>query len=781
MWTWRLVAALAMVSWLTSVVGAAEVKSAHPRIFLTKEQIPELAQRSKPGGPVAAEYAAIKKSIDEAIAQKRAINGAGLPALSIVYQVEKTLGRDTTKYVDYLVKGLWGTDGKGGGSRLSSRRQWFPGGMGTVLEGFMGGRGTWFAWDAMAYDWFYDALTPQQRRLYGDLLGRWLHSFMGLKPDRPAEITLDWGNYIYNQTWAPAEGYAWGNYYGRDGVGSKTLVALAIAGEGTRYEQSARKWLGSFAKRVPGEFIPYIERMGGAWPNGPGHGSGAAQSVVFALAAWRSATGEDLFSLFKEGGLRELTWWPLFAAMPHNRSWAHINDTGAGMLHRISGFASRVGPLLGRTYRQPAAQWMLFNYTKGPAQRGWPFVLWYDPEVRTPEASALPLAHHFRGTGETYMVSDWSGPEATWAYFVSGPQFIGYQSEDNGSFQIYKGGGLAMRGGTDRYTGTRSPSMNTVLIYDPAETGGKRNDGGTLPGVLSEQREPAERGVMAAFEDRAEYTYASADLARAYSSTKVAAYTRQFLYLRAEPEAFVVYDRVVSTRAEFPKMWLLRVMNEPVLYAGDRPAEETRSGQGFRTFAPADRAVTSTFTPENNPIKNGRGTFLPSGLGALVTQTLLPESVRITTRGGPGYDNWGFPYDPKDNRNFDPKNPTGEGSALIDRSWWRLEVEPTRKAEATEFLHVLSPILMPREAPRTAQQLKLADFPSVTEKALTAETVTFRVEGNGGAWRVTLRRSGPPGGTVERFVNGRSVGRWDLATEIEPNAAVGVREPSRRP
>jgi len=741
MWTLRLVGVLVMVSLLTGVAGAVEVTSGHPRIFLTKEQIPELAQRCKPGGPVAAEYASLKKSIDQAIAQKKAINGAGLPSLCIVYQVEKTLGRDTTKYVDYLVKGLWGTDGKGGGSRLQPGRQWFPKGMGTVLEGFMGGRGTWFAWDAMAYDWFFDALTPQQRRLYGDLLGRWLHSFQGLKPEQPAEITLKWGNYIYNQTWAPCEGYAWGNYYGRDGVGSKTLLALAIAGEGTRYEQSARKWLDSYGTKVPAEFIPYIERMGGAMPNGPGHGSGAAQAIVL---------------------------------MPHNRAWAHLNDTGAGMLHGVSGFASRVGALLASTYRQPQAQWLALNAATTPTRRGWPFVLWYAPEVKPLKTSELPLAYLFKGTGETYMRSDWSGPEATWAYFNCGPQFIGYQSEENGNFQIYKGGGLAMRGGTDRQTGTRSPSMNTVLIYNPAETGGKRNDGGTLPSVGAPPA-PAERGTMLAYENRTEYTYACGDLTKAYSSTKVANYTRQFLYLRGEPECFVVYDRVDSTSPKFPKMWLLHVMNEPVVYAGDRTARKSGSGKGFTTFTDADRVITSTFTPANNPEKNGRGSFLSSGFGALLCRTLLPEGTRITKRGGPGFDNWGCPYDPKDNHNFGPKNPQGEGSALIDRSWWRLEIEPAEKAKATEFLHVLSPILMPKGAAKTPQQLTLDDFPVVSEQQLTPDTVSFRIEQGNAAWRVTLRRRGEAGGTVEHLRGGKSTGRWNLATEVEPNVVVGAQ------
>jgi hypothetical protein len=779
MWALRVLGTLAVVGSIASMAGAIEVKAEHPRIFLTRDEVPALVERCKAGGPVAAEYAAIKQFIDSAIAENRAVNGAGLPSLCIVYQVEKAQGNDARKYVDYLTKGLWGTDGKGGGSHLQPGRQWYPEGTGTVLDGFLGGNGCWFAWDAMTYDWFFDALTPEERSLYGDLLGRWLHSFMGLKPEQPAEITLQWGNYIYNQTWAPCEGPSWGNYYGRDGVGAKTLVALAITGAGTKYEDEAKQWLTSFGTKVPAEFIPYVERMGGVWPEGPDHGGGASLSMTLSLAAWRSATGQDLFADFREGGLRELTWWPLFAALPHSRCWSHINDMGAGMMNRVAGFTSRVAPLLAATYRQPEAQWMALNYTSTPEQRGWPFVLWYDPRVPAAKSSELPRAHLFKGTGETYMVSDWSGPDATWVYFVSGPQFIGYQSEEDGSFQVYKGGGLAMRGGTDRYTGTRPPSMNTVLIYNPDEKvpEKERNDGGTLPGVGSPPV-PEERGSIIAYEHRPEYTYACADLAKAYSPTRVAGYTRQFLYLRGEPECFVVYDRVVSTRPEFPKLWLLHVMNEPVLYAGDALAAKGAAGEGFVTFADADRAIASTFTPDNNPEKNGRGMFLSSGFGALLCQTLLPEKPRLTKRGGPGFDNWGCPYSPADNRNFSPAQPGGEGGALIDRSWWRLEVEPTEQSDATEFLHVLSPILMPKEGAKTAEQLTLADFPAVTGRELTPDTVVLRVERGTSAWRVTLRRTGEAGGAVEHASDGRSTGRWDLAMEVKPNPsgeAVGAK------
>ncbi|MDP7129721.1 MAG: hypothetical protein QF437_04495, partial [Planctomycetota bacterium] len=96
--------------------GAVQVKREHPRIFVNKSELSELAKRCAPDGIAAKEYAAIKLKVDGFVDGRRAMNGQWLPSLCIVYQVEKTLGRDASKYVKYLRKGLWGTDGKGGGS-----------------------------------------------------------------------------------------------------------------------------------------------------------------------------------------------------------------------------------------------------------------------------------------------------------------------------------------------------------------------------------------------------------------------------------------------------------------------------------------------------------------------------------------------------------------------------------------------------------------------------------------------------------------------------------------
>lgn len=721
------------------VPAEVQVESGHPRIFYTAETIPDLVARCEPGGIMASEYAAMKARVDGYTVEKRAMSGNNLPALCIVYQVEKALGHDVAGYVDFLVKGLWGTDGKGGGSDLEPGDMWLPGGRGTLLDGYMGERGNWFSWDAVAYDWFHDALTPEQRLLYGNLIGQWMHSFMGLKPEQPAEITLQWGNYIYNQTWGDH-----GNNYSRDGVSSKTYVALALAGEGTDYEASIRQWLASWEKMVPSEFLPAIERMGGAWVAGPGHGGGTGRMVTQVLLAWKSATGEDLFPSFGPGGLKEMPWWLAFGAMPHNNWWAHQNDTGAGMAHPISRLAGTLGPMLGSIYKLPQAQWLTAAHTGTLGQDGsWAKVLWVDPSVRTADSSEFPTSYFFQGSGQTYMRSGWTGPDDTWAYFVCGPHYVGYQSPEDGTFQIYKGGGLAMRGGTDRYSGIRPASMNAVLIYNPdevAEGRRARNDGGVKqnPGA---PLEPVERGHMSAFQHEEAFTYATADLTNAYDSSKVESYTRQFVYLRSDPECFVVYDRVRATKGEFPKLWQLHVMNEPVFYAGDRRLSDGASVPGLTPYPEADRAVTSNYGADNNPA-DGRSEFLSSGFGAMLTQRLLPEDGLISGRGGEGHDNWGNPFSPEDNENIEGSR--SEGGNPMDRSWWRIEVTPGDAGAETEFLHVLMPILVPKDKPKTAADLSLDAFPKIVHKKVTEDRVTFALQSGTSSWEVTLNRTGTP-------------------------------------
>jgi hypothetical protein len=207
-----------------------QVKAAHPRMFI--EDVKAVAQRC--AGPLAEDYRVVKQRADAAV-QRGGVeyisNSYAIPEdlmnCGLAFLVERALGREHQKYADLIVK-QWG-DG-----RIISRRD-----------------GSHFGYHALAYDWIYDALTPEQRTRYGEALGSWLRYFT----DRP-EIMLKSGNWWYNQTWGPIHLNIMNT---RDGITPKLFVALAISGAGTKYEADAKAFLDSWNKRVPAECVPAFE------------------------------------------------------------------------------------------------------------------------------------------------------------------------------------------------------------------------------------------------------------------------------------------------------------------------------------------------------------------------------------------------------------------------------------------------------------------------------------------------------------------------------------------
>jgi len=61
-----------------------------------------------------------------------------------------------------------------------------------------------------------------------------------------------------------------------------------------------------------------------------------------------------------------------------------------------------------------------------------------------------------------------------------------------------------------------------------------------------------------------------------YNTNKCARMVRQFIYL--PPDHFVIFDRVTSRQAEYPKTWLLHTANEPAIAGQEFRADQTRGG-----------------------------------------------------------------------------------------------------------------------------------------------------------------------------------------------------------
>lgn len=653
--------------------AAYHIKATHPRLFI--EDVKKLAERCD--GPLAGDYQVVKQRADNAVRAGHIqfiSNPWSIPEdlmnCGIAYLVERHKGRDAQKYADVIIK-QWGD-----GSLISNPQ------------------GSHFGYHALAYDWIFDALTQQQRVQFGQALGTWLRYFTN-----EPRILLKWGHWEYNQTWGPIHLNVMNC---RDAITQKLLIALAIKGEGTKYEADAKIFLDSWNTRVTAECVPAFNKMGGVWSESYGHGAyGPVTVIPYAFHVWRTATGIDLFKQLKPWGYPvESPRWVAYTMMPHNERTAWIDD-GNGA--RPAAFA-RAAPML----RDGLSQWFSDRGRSWLRER-WQRVTCYDPSVRAIPPDELPLGYLFPGAGHVYMRSDWNDPNATWAFFGCGPQFAGHSRDDEGHFLICNRGALVSRQGgqghndSDYYAGG-SLIYNIVTIFDPNErfrrSRNNENDGGLLRHVYEGSGLPRRRGHIVAFEHKADYTYAAADITQGYSDKKAREVTRQFLYLRGEREYFVVFDRVETTRPDFARHFFLHVPTQP-----ERQEDH----------------LTWLSLPEADGDKN----VLSHGRSRMFLHTLLPEKAQIVTRGGPGKEAWGHPLEETAQYNH-----TAKGRMKPPVCPWRIEVGDTGDSSRSLFLHVF----------------EIAD-----EQLCQATAVKFVAPAGvdiAERWQIRFNPTGPLGGTV---------------------------------
>ena len=350
-----------------------------------------------------------------------------------------------------------------------------------------------------------------------------------------------------------------------------------------------------------------------------------------------------------------------------------------------------------------------------------------EPRVALPEG--LPLARHFEGNG-TILMRTGSGPEDTYALFNPGggvdcsPQF------DATHFAIYRQGFLALDTGTrqsfphmqEYYS--QSVAHNCVLIRMPGEQfrGMYGRDVGSNAG--GQYRKP-EAAKTVAFETHPLFCYAASDATGTYRAEKCALMTRQFLFV--PPDHFVVFDRVTSTKAEYPKKWLLHTSNEPDI-----------SDKTFR----ADQDD-----------------------GRLFCRTLYPADAELVKIGGPGKEfwadgkNWPLTDDwwEKYGRREDRRIPYIMGR-------WRVEVKPAQLRERDFFLHLI------QVSDRTVESMVESELIETDSHI----AVTFTVGAREVA--VAFDKEGACGGRIRISENGEERLGRDLTQEIMPQSGLALRE-----
>ncbi|TKG96895.1 DUF4962 domain-containing protein [Puteibacter caeruleilacunae] len=319
-------------------------------------------------------------------------------------------------------------------------------------------------------------------------------------------------------------------------------------------------------------------------------------------------------------------------------------------------------------------------------------LLWRDTKLGAKKPDDLPLTR-FNGSPYGWMVArtGWDENSVIAEMKINEYNFLNHQHHDAGAFQIYYKGPLALDAGAYKGSsgGYNSPhnknffkrtiAHNSLLIYDPHEVfrsigyGGSDkteyadNDGGQrlpgfgwnpardLPDLLEHDYKTGEilsQGFGPDYQTP-DYSYLKGDITEAYSN-KVKEVRRAFAFLNLKddkiPAALIVFDKVVSTKADFKKYWLLHSIEEPEIRGNQVTIKRTKNGDS----------------------------------GMLVNTALLPEydNVDIIPVGGEGKEFWVF------GTNYKNDAPKGADEAN-ERGAWRVEISPKKAANEDYYLNVM--------------------------------------------------------------------------------------------
>jgi heparin/heparan-sulfate lyase len=551
---------------------------------------------------------------------------------------------------------------------------------------------------AIAYDWLYELLTPEERQAFVKELVRLAKTQeCGYPPTRGGSVT----------------GHASEAMIMRDMLSA----GIAIYDEFPEmYELAAGRF---FREHLPARNWLYD---GHAYHQGDSYGLHRFSWDTYPLWIFDRLGAGNVYN--PEQRLVPYLW--VYATRPDGQR-LRAGDTFAHGAPRGEPWKEYIGTLLIASYYRDGV--LLDHLRRQGFGQGDELifdVLWRDTALQPKPVASLPPTRYFEAPfGWMIARTGWDKDAAVVEMKINEYNFANHQHLDAGAFQIYYKGALAIDSGL--YSGSsgqygsphcrnyywRTVAHNALLVLDPKEAFGRQgdaaNDGGQrLPNGRSE---PQTLGALQKPENgyrtgqvlargfgpdpvAPDYSLLQGDITAAYSA-KVKRVTRSFVFLNLRdqqvPAALVVFDRVVSADPAFRKTWLLHAQEEPKLGGGGAEVACTRPGEG----------------------------------GRLSLDVLLPEAgnLGIAAVGGPGKEFWVAGVNYANDAAADALK-----RSSMELGAWRIEVSPKAAAAEDHFLNVM----------QVADRAGSARWP--VRKVDASGRTGCLIDGPGAAWLVLFRR-----------------------------------------
>ncbi len=510
-----------------------------------------------------------------------------------------------------------------------------------------------------AYDWIYNDLSKEEREEIGKRLYSVTHNIAwhgkGVRKSRHRE----------NPNPSPNTGL-----YGSSAL--PWFIGLTFYGEGIDDDECKRMVRDCY--KVYCNMSAYranlLGKSGGNSSGTVGYGLGHYPYAEYNLIyTFRSAMGIDLTPQMEYmiGYMHYMDW----ARLPGNREFGigDSNHSDNKMPSKIPTHIKEIANLFGARHPDiiPWASNLLSLYNHKGAHASMPFMpLLHHLHIEKHNSyTPTPIdrnnqSRHFETLGQVIMRSG-QGNNDTYAVFTTERKVVNHQHYDINNFIIYKNGYRALDSGTRPQPGihlshyyARTVAHNCITIRMPDEKMPKYWNSGPAKGENRKTPVPNDGGQrnfkvakLLSHEENEHYVYIASDASKCYHEDKAELVVREFVWIK--PDIFVIFDRVVSDDAEYPKRWLYHIASEPKKRGRTEFAEESQGGKS-------------------------------------ICRTLLPKRANIDFVGGPGKQFWSdgrnWPI-PERNKKWIPKN----DHPLVGQ--WRVEVSPKLAATHDHFLHIV--------------------------------------------------------------------------------------------
>jgi hypothetical protein len=422
----------------------------------------------------------------------------------------------------------------------------------------------------VAYDWFYDRLTPTQRTSYINYLNQLMTEIWNPR-DNPYNTWSGWAleypgnNYYYNFMMAVA--------YAGLALYNENPTQLSLPYNGTVYTDLI-EFLNA---KLTTQMVPYLNSYGrgGGWHEGVNYRLGSYMHMFEMFFILRNAGGVDYFNQIDFP--RESVYYQLYLLQPGFQYLYPGGDLARESTMSVSGYDRIIFLFLADGLRgdisSEYSQYFLDNvFTEMPS--GWKstFAIEMSLSRNLPSRDfrELPTVYMAEGQGFVNSRSGW-GPDDVCVSFISTDRIWGHQHFDQNSFVVYKEDWEAPDAATYSHSGIiQETSTHNAIIVDG---NGQRSGTGT--------------GDVVKFDSTDEYTYVVGDASDAYyagGQSLLDVFQRELVHVL--PDFVVVFDRVTPKNSGSEVKTLIQTHDYPTVQGAMVTASQDGGKMFHKTLLP---------------------------------------------------------------------------------------------------------------------------------------------------------------------------------------------------